>query len=70
MSEQTPQDIFADMNVSKILVAILESIGEVRVTTSSFMDAGAEHKELQVDYNEDDQTFVFKLRDKESNDNQ
>jgi uncharacterized protein involved in type VI secretion and phage assembly len=69
MSEQTPQDIFADMNVSKILVSILETIGEVKVSTSNFMDAGAEHKELQVDYNEDDQTFVFKLRDKESNDN-
>lgn len=69
MSEQTPQDIFADMNVSKILVSILETIGEVKVSTSNFMDAGAEQKELQVDYNEDDQTFVFKLRDKENNDN-
>jgi len=69
MSEQTPQDIFADMNVSKILVSILETIGEIKVATDQFINAGAENKELQVDYNDDEKTFVFKLRDKESNDN-
>lgn len=63
------QDIFASLNVSKILVAILEIQKEIIIPSSLFLNAATIDKELQVDYNSDNQTFVFKLREKESDDN-
>lgn len=65
MTEKDPSDLFADMNVSKILVSILETIGSVSVPTSVFVGSSSEDKELQVDYDADAQTFVFKLKDKD-----
>ena len=66
MTEQEPQDVFADMNVSKILVSILESIGSIAIPTAAFVAASNEDKELQVDYDSDAQTYVFKLKDKDA----
>jgi len=62
------QDIFASLNVSKILVAILEIQKEIIVPSKLFLDAATVDKELQVDYDSDSQSFKFKLKDK--NDNQ
>lgn len=64
MTEKAPEDLFKDMNLSTVLVAILETIKEINVPSLTFLDAGKEEKELQVDYNSDDQSFTFKLRDK------
>lgn len=69
MTDTDPQDIFASLNVSKILVAILEIQKEIVIPSNLFLNAATIDKELQVDYNSDNQTFVFKLREKESNDN-
>lgn len=66
MTENDPKDVFADMNVSKILVSILETIGSVSVPTIVFTGATNEDKELQVDYDADAQTFIFKLKDKDA----
>lgn len=67
MTEETPEDIFAQLNVTKILVAILESHKELMVPTKVLIDALNEDKELQVDYDADNQTFVFKLKVKNDN---
>lgn len=64
MTETDPQDIFKNMSLSTILVAILDTLKEINVPSLTFLDAGKEEKELQVDYNSDDQSFSFKLRDK------
>jgi hypothetical protein len=66
MTDQDPKDIFADMNVSKILVSILETVGSISVPTADFVSASNEDKELQVDYDADAQTFVFQLKDKDA----
>ncbi len=65
MTEEAPEDIFAQLNVTKILVAILEAHKELTVPTSVLVDALNEDKELQVDYDSDNQTFVFKLKVKD-----
>jgi hypothetical protein len=57
------EDVFASLNVSKILIAALETLGEIKISTSVFVNAASEDKELQVDYNSDDQTFTFKLKE-------
>jgi hypothetical protein len=64
MTEQTPEDIFKDMNLSKILIAVLETLKEINVPALTFIDAAKEDKELQVDYDSDNESFTFKLRDK------
>lgn len=59
------QDIFASLNVSKILVAILEIQKEIIVPSKLFLDAATVDKELQVDYDSENQSFKFKLKDKD-----
>lgn len=66
--EVTPlaaEDIFATLSVPKILIAAIQTLGEITVSTDLFINAGAEDQELQVDYNSDDQTFTFKLKVKD-----
>jgi hypothetical protein len=65
MSDAKIEDIYAQLNIGKILVAAIESIGEISLPVSKFLEATNEDKELQVDYNESDQTFTFKLKQKD-----
>ena len=59
----TAEEVFSSLSVPKILVAALETLGEIKVSSDLFIEAGSEDKELQVDYNSDDQTFTFKLKE-------
>lgn len=65
MSDVKIEDVYAQLNIAKILVATLEKIGEISLPVSSFLNATNEDKELQVDYNKEDQTFLFKLKQKD-----
>lgn len=65
MSDIKIEDVYAQLNITKILVAAIESLGELSLPVEKFLRAANEDKELQVDYNEDDQTFTFKLKQKD-----
>jgi hypothetical protein len=65
MSDAKIEDVYAQLNIAKILVAAIESLGEISLPVSTFLNAANEDKELQVDYNESDQTFTFKLKQKD-----
>lgn len=65
MTEENVDDVFAQLNVARILVAVVENYKEVVIPVSNFINAVNEDKELQVDYNKDDQTFTFKLKIKD-----
>ena len=58
----TAEEVLAELNVARILVAVVENSGEITVPVDSFLSAVNEDKELQVDYNKDDQTFTFKIK--------
>jgi hypothetical protein len=64
MTEKTPEELFKEMSLSKVLVAIMETIKEINVPVMTFLDSANEDKELEVEYNSDAQTFVFKLKEK------
>ena len=64
--QKTPQELFNEMSLSKVLVAIMETIKEINIPVLTFLDSANEDKELEVEYNSDEQTFVFKLKDKTS----
>jgi hypothetical protein len=66
MTEKTPEELFKEMSLSKVLVAIMETIEEIHVPVITFLDSANEDKELEVEYNSDTQTFVFKLKNKVS----
>ena len=63
MTEKTPQDIFQEMNLSKILVAMLETMGTINIPSLTFLDAAKEDKQLQVEYDSDTDSFTFKLKE-------
>ena len=66
MTEETTQqaeEVFKSLSVSTILVAVLATVKEVKIPMTEFFDLVSEDKELQVDYNSDNQTFTFKLKD-------
>lgn len=65
MSNAKIEDVYAQLNIAKILVAAIESLGEISLPVEKFLKAANEDKELQVDYNESDQTFTFKLKQKD-----
>lgn len=59
------ENIFATLSVPKILIATIQTLGEITIPTEAFINAGTEDQELQVDYNSDNQTFTFKLKVKD-----
>jgi hypothetical protein len=64
MTEEVQQDINqiqASLTASKVLVAILETLGEVRVETKTLVGAENKDKELIVDYDENGPAFIFRL---------
>ena len=65
MSDLNIEDVYAQLNVSKILVATIQNLGEISLPVTDFLNATNEDKELQVDYNQSDNTFTFKLKQKD-----
>lgn len=63
MTEINAEDVYKDLNISKILIAALEVLGEIDIPALTFLDAAQKDRELQVDYNSDNQLFTFKLKD-------
>jgi hypothetical protein len=60
----TAEEVFGALSVPKILIASLETLGTITVSTDLFLNAATEDQELKVDYNSDDQTFTFSLKGK------
>jgi len=58
------EDIVASLNINKVLVSILETLGSVSVPTLTFIDAANSDKELVINYDEESLSFVFSLKGK------
>jgi hypothetical protein len=65
MTDSKIEDVYAQLNITKILVAAIQSLGEITLPVTDFLNATNEDKELQVDYNQADNTFTFKLKQKD-----
>ena len=61
--EVTPKDIFESLNITKILMAIIQTQKEIIVPVESFLAVPEGERELQVDYDSDSKSFTFKFRD-------
>lgn len=58
------EEIIQSLSLNKILVALLEEYGTLEVKTDKFVNAKNEDKELVVDYDDQNLTFKFSLRNK------
>jgi uncharacterized membrane protein YcaP (DUF421 family) len=58
------EGLITSISINQVLVAILEEHGKLTVPTLRFLDAGSTEKELVVDYDQDNPSFTFSLRDK------
>jgi hypothetical protein len=58
---QSPDEVLASMNASRILVSILETLGSVSVTTDTFINSNQNDRNLKVEYNEETLSFIFRL---------
>jgi hypothetical protein len=57
------EDLITSINMTQVLVAILQEHKSVTVPTVKFLDANTLNKELVVEYNEDGPSFTFSLRE-------
>jgi len=62
------EEIFKSLSLSAILVAAIQTLGEIRVDAKLFMNMAKEDRELKVDLI-DGQTFVFTLKEKNGSGN-
>lgn len=58
------EGLITSISINQVLVAILEEHGKITVPTLRFLDAGSTEKELVIDYDEENPSFTFSLRDK------
>jgi hypothetical protein len=56
------QDVVASMNMTKVLVALLEEYGKLTIPTLKFLDVTTDNKELVVDYDEENPSFTFSIK--------
>lgn len=64
---QAPEEVFKAMNASNILVAILTKLNIVEVPSQMFIEANNSEKQLSVTYNDQTDSFEFKIRNDEEN---
>lgn len=64
MIDNTPEEVFNAMNAGRILVAILNKLDKISISTEEFMSANQTDAELSVIYNDETLSFEFSLRDK------
>ena len=60
---QDIEGLVTSISINQVLVAVLEEYGKLTVPTLRFLDAGGTEKELVIDYNEEDPSFTFSLRE-------
>ena len=62
---QTPQEVYESLNLSKILIAILEQYKELSVPLDAFLSIPEGDSGLEVNYDEEASSFTFKLKEQD-----
>ena len=65
---QAPEEVFKAMNASNILIAILTKLNIVEVPSQMFIEANNSEKQLSVTYNDQTDSFEFKLMNESQGD--
>ena len=60
----TEEEVTVQMDVSKILASILVHLKEVSVPTDLFMNLDHVDRQIEINYDDDNKSFIFKLGEK------
>jgi len=58
------EDVFKTMNATRVLVAILNKIESISISTEDFINSNNQDVQLSVTYNDETKSFEFKLEDR------
>lgn len=58
------EELLTDININKLLIAILEEIKEVKIPTIALANTETVEKELVLTYEEEPPSFIISLRNK------
>ena len=61
------EGLITSISMNQVLVAILEEHKKITIPTLRFLDVNVSNKELVIDYDEEDPSFTFSLREKDAN---
>lgn len=61
---ESVEDIIASVKVEQVLISILNTIGEVKVSTDKFLEANGNNYELVMSYDDEGPSFTFSVKDK------
>ena len=59
MTEELP----VDLNIGQLLIAILDTVKSIDIKTVTFLNAASDTRQIAVDYNEEESSFTFRLKD-------
>jgi hypothetical protein len=60
------EDMLKSMNATTILIAVLNQIGSISITTKDFLEVNSEDRQLSVEYDSDSMSFTFKMQEEVS----
>jgi len=55
------EDIAKDISLSKVLYAVLNTVGEVRVPALNLLEDDGKEKGFIMEYDETDSSFIFRI---------
>jgi hypothetical protein len=58
----TMEEVMPTLTATKVLVSILEALGNVEVPLTTFVSMQSEDRELEVKYNGDTDAIIFSLK--------
>lgn len=58
------EDVIASIKVEQVLVAILNTVGEVKVPTEEFFKTNNDDYEMIMSYDDEVPSFIFSVRNK------
>lgn len=61
--EKEVEDLIASISLNQILIAILDTSGNIVIPTEKFFESKNLNKHLVLDYDETGPSFIFSLKD-------
>lgn len=67
MTDEQFVEAMKTMNVNNVLVSALKHYGQLTIPVLTFLDSVGKDNEMRIDFDADENVFIFKLKEKEDN---
>ena len=58
------EDIIASVKVEQVLISVLNTVGEVKVSTNKFFESNGDNYELIMSYDDEGPSFTFSVKNR------